>query len=133
MQLWDFSSHLNGLAELDSQGAQGASSVFNQAPLMKFKHKDEGYALDWSPLVLGRLVSGTVRQYFCLCFSPTGTLIASCLTYVKWSNPLMMFLSEGDCQNCIHLWEPTSGATWNVDTTPFVGHAASVEDLQVYT
>jgi ribosome assembly protein RRB1 len=61
MQLWDFSSHLNGLAELDSQGAQGASSVFNQAPLMKFKHKDEGYALDWSPLVPGRLVSGTVR------------------------------------------------------------------------
>nr|TKR79364.1 glutamate-rich WD repeat-containing protein 1-like isoform X1 [Populus alba] len=26
--------------------------------------------------------------------------------------------------------EPTSGATWNVDATPFTGHTASVEDLQ---
>uniref|UniRef100_A0A7N2KYI8 Histone-binding protein RBBP4-like N-terminal domain-containing protein n=1 Tax=Quercus lobata TaxID=97700 RepID=A0A7N2KYI8_QUELO len=91
--VWDFSSHLNSLAESESQGAQGASSVFNQAPLMKFKHKDEGYAIDWSPLVPGKLVSG-------------------------------------DCKNCIYLWEPTSGATWNVDATPFIGHAASVEDLQ---
>ncbi|KAI8020873.1 Glutamate-rich WD repeat-containing protein 1 [Camellia lanceoleosa] len=33
---------------------------------------------------------------------------------------------------CIHLWEPTSGTTWNVDSNPFVGHAASVEDLQPY-
>jgi ribosome assembly protein RRB1 len=45
---------------------------------------------------------------------------------------MMFFLSEGDCKSFIHLWEPTSGATWNVDTTPFIGHAASVEDLQVY-
>ncbi|KAJ6918767.1 hypothetical protein NC651_012890 [Populus alba x Populus x berolinensis] len=37
---------------------------------------------------------------------------------------------KGDCKNCIHLWEPTSGATWNVDATPFTGHTASVEDLQ---
>ena len=38
---------------------------------------------------------------------------------------------EGDCKNCIHLWEPSSGGTWNVDMNPFVGHTASVEDLQV--
>jgi hypothetical protein len=38
---------------------------------------------------------------------------------------------EGDCKSCIHLWEPTSGATWNVDATPFTGHTASVEDIQV--
>lgn len=37
----------------------------------------------------------------------------------------------GDCKNCIHLWEPASGSTWNVDSTPFLGHSASVEDLQV--
>ncbi|KAK9275491.1 hypothetical protein L1049_022758 [Liquidambar formosana] len=92
VQIWDLSSHLNSLAE--SEVTQAASSTFNQAPLVKFGgHKDEGYAIDWSPLVPGRLVSG-------------------------------------DCKNCIHLWEPTSDATWNVDTTPFVGHAASVEDLQ---
>ncbi|KAF7806717.1 glutamate-rich WD repeat-containing protein 1 [Senna tora] len=93
VQVWDFSSHLNALAESETEGVQGAAAVFNQDPLAKFKHKDEGYAIDWSPLVPGRLVSG-------------------------------------DCKNCIHLWEPTSGATWNVDKTPFVGHTASVEDLQ---
>lgn len=46
------------------------------------------------------------------------------------TNDLLMFF-KGDCKNNIHLWEPTSGATWNVDTTPYIGHIASVEDLQV--
>ena len=48
------------------------------------------------------------------------------------SNALIFyFFSEGDCNSCIHLWEPASDATWNVDPNPFIGHAASVEDLQV--
>lgn len=64
LQVWDFSSHLNALTESETQGAQGATSVFNQAPLVKFKHKDEGYAIDWNPIVPGRLISGTVRLYF---------------------------------------------------------------------
>ncbi|KAJ7979358.1 putative WD-repeat protein [Quillaja saponaria] len=93
VQIWDFSSHLNALAESETESSQGASSVFNQAPLVMFRHKDEGYALDWSPLTPGRLVSG-------------------------------------DCKNCVYLWEPSSGSTWNIDNTPFVGHKASVEDLQ---
>ncbi|KAF5748482.1 hypothetical protein HS088_TW04G00437 [Tripterygium wilfordii] len=93
VQIWDFSSHLNVLAESEKEVSLGGSSVSSQKPLMKFGHKDEGYAIDWSPLVPGRLVSG-------------------------------------DCKSTIHLWEPTSGASWNVDATPFSGHAASVEDLQ---
>ncbi|KAJ4841009.1 hypothetical protein Tsubulata_018710 [Turnera subulata] len=94
VQIWDFSAHLNALAESETEGTRGADSVINQAPIIKFGgHKDEGYAIDWSPRVTGRLVSG-------------------------------------DCNNCIHLWEPTSGGTWNVDSTPFVGHTESVEDLQ---
>lgn len=94
VQVWDFSSHLNSLGESDATTVNGGSSVLNQAPLVKFGgHKDEGFAIDWSPLVPGRLVSG-------------------------------------DCRNCIHLWEPTSDSTWNVDSKPFVGHTASVEDLQ---
>lgn len=60
MQVWDFSSHLNALAESETDVTRGTSSVSNQAPLVKFGgHKDEGYAIDWSPLVPGRLVSGT--------------------------------------------------------------------------
>ncbi|KAL2250349.1 glutamate-rich WD repeat-containing protein 1 [Sesamum indicum] len=94
VQVWDFGSHLNALIESDREAIHGGSTVFNQAPLVKFSgHKDEGYAIDWSPLVAGRLVSG-------------------------------------DCKNCIHLWEPASDSTWNIDPNPFVGHTASVEDLQ---
>lgn len=58
-QVWDFSSHLNALAEAESDRSQGASAVSNHSPLFKFGgHKDEGYAIDWSPHVPGRLVSG---------------------------------------------------------------------------
>ncbi|XP_050381996.1 protein HEAT STRESS TOLERANT DWD 1-like [Argentina anserina] len=90
VQVWDFSSHLNALAESESEVSQGPST---QAPLFKFGHKDEGFSLDWSPLVTGRLLSG-------------------------------------DCKSNIHLWEPTSDGTWKVGTTPYIGHIASVEDLQ---
>ncbi|KAI3447831.1 hypothetical protein Pfo_004496 [Paulownia fortunei] len=93
VQVWDFSSHLNALVESNIEAIHEGSTVSNQAPLVKFNgHKDEGYAIDWSPLVAGRLVSG-------------------------------------DCKNSIHLWEP-SDSTWNIDSTPLVGHTASVEDLQ---
>ncbi|KAL8039029.1 hypothetical protein ABFX02_10G008500 [Erythranthe guttata] len=94
VQVWDFSSHLNALVQSDAEAVHGGSTVFNQAPLIKFSgHKDEGYAMDWSPLVPGRLVTG-------------------------------------DCKSGIHLWEPASDSTWNIDSNPFVGHTASVEDLQ---
>uniref|UniRef100_A0A803QTR4 Histone-binding protein RBBP4-like N-terminal domain-containing protein n=1 Tax=Cannabis sativa TaxID=3483 RepID=A0A803QTR4_CANSA len=92
VQIWDFSSHLNDLAASESN-IEGGSIVHTQAPLFKFGHKDEGFAIDWSPLVPGRLLSG-------------------------------------DCKNYIHFWEPTSDASWKVDNTPFIGHTASVEDLQ---
>lgn len=60
MQIWDFSSHLNALAESENDSRNGDSTALNQAPLHKFGHKDEGYAIDWSPLVPGRLISGIV-------------------------------------------------------------------------
>ncbi|WCJ28290.1 Glutamate-rich WD repeat-containing protein 1 [Euphorbia peplus] len=92
VQIWDFSDHMNALAASETEATR--ATLFNQAPLVKFGgHKDEGFALDWSPSVTGRLVTG-------------------------------------DCKNCIHLWEPTSDAKWNVNSSPFVGHTASVEDLQ---
>ncbi|CAH9093187.1 unnamed protein product [Cuscuta europaea] len=94
VQIWDLSSHLNAMAGSQGDIIHGASEVSSQSPLVKYSgHKDEGYAIDWSPLDPGRLVSG-------------------------------------DCKNSIHLWEPTSGATWNIDQNPFIGHIASVEDLQ---
>lgn len=62
LQVWDFSSHLSALSESDTEASHGGSALSNQPPLVKFGgHKDEGYAIDWSPLVAGRLVSGTAR------------------------------------------------------------------------
>ncbi|KAI3834887.1 hypothetical protein MKW98_016000 [Papaver atlanticum] len=91
VQIWDFSNHLNCL---ETGVSTGASNVVSQAPLMKFGgHKTEGFAIDWNPLVPGRLITG-------------------------------------DCDGRIHLWEPSSDATWNVGKTPFDGHDLSVEDLQ---
>lgn len=47
------------MAESEARVSQEDSPVTNQAPLVKFGgHKDEGYAIDWSPIVAGRLVSG---------------------------------------------------------------------------
>ncbi|KAJ3696249.1 hypothetical protein LUZ60_001626 [Juncus effusus] len=93
VQVWDFSTYLNQLAESDGPINNKNDVINRHNPVMKFSgHKDEGYAIDWSPVVPGRLVSG-------------------------------------DCDKCIYLWEPTDG-TWKVDSSPFVGHSASVEDLQ---
>ncbi|KAG8089165.1 hypothetical protein GUJ93_ZPchr0011g27509 [Zizania palustris] len=93
VQVWDFSSFLNSLAESGAGAHKEDDKIHNHTPVKIFGgHKDEGYAIDWSPLVTGRLLSG-------------------------------------DCNKCIHLWEPTSGS-WNVDKNPFVGHSASIEDLQ---
>ncbi|KAH9762924.1 WD REPEATS REGION domain-containing protein [Citrus sinensis] len=49
---------------------------------------------------------------------------------IDWNPVAPGRLVSGDCNSCIHLWEPASDATWNVDPNPFIGHAASVEDLQ---
>ncbi|XLU79097.1 hypothetical protein S245_002518, partial [Arachis hypogaea] len=53
----DLSSHLNALAESETEGVQGAAA--------KHKHKYEGYAIDWSLLVpgAGRLVSVSMENH----------------------------------------------------------------------
>lgn len=94
VEVWDFSSHLNALAETEADVSTGASNSFSLSPIIKYGgHKDEGFAMDWNPLFPGRFLSG-------------------------------------DCKKCIHLWEPLPSGTWKVDDTPFIGHKASVEDLQ---
>ncbi|KAL6870987.1 hypothetical protein ACP4OV_014835 [Aristida adscensionis] len=93
VQVWDMASFLNSLAESETHPENQDDIIHKLLPVKVFSgHKNEGYAIDWSPLVTGRLLSG-------------------------------------DCNGCIHLWEPTSD-NWNADANPFVGHSASVEDLQ---
>jgi len=58
------SSHLKALAETETEGVEGVDVV--QVPLQKFKHKSEGYAIDWSRRNEGRLVSGNHCFFFLL-------------------------------------------------------------------
>ncbi|KAJ0780367.1 putative transcription factor WD40-like family [Helianthus annuus] len=63
VQIWDVGSHLNAMAESETNISKDATTIINQPPLVKFTgHKDEGYAIDWSPLVPGRLVSGDCKN-----------------------------------------------------------------------
>ncbi|KAF5205601.1 Glutamate-rich wd repeat-containing protein, partial [Thalictrum thalictroides] len=63
VQVWDFTSHLNALAENEADVSTGASTSFSMDPIIKFGgHKDEGFAIDWSPLVPGRLLSGDCKN-----------------------------------------------------------------------
>jgi len=39
-------------------------------------------------------------------------------------------LATGDCRHNIHLWQPQSAGSWNVDQRPYAAHTASVEDIQ---
>lgn len=49
------------LAELDAPVVAGKkqSKNFGGSKLASWKHKSEGYALDWSPNTYGRLAAGT--------------------------------------------------------------------------
>lgn len=127
-QVWDLSSHLNALAESETEGKDGTSPVLNQAPLANFSgHKDEGYAIDWSPATAGRLLSGIAILEISTILKQ---LHAFSFRHSQRVYLYFYFHCLGDCKSMIHLWEPASGS-WTVDPIPFAGHTASVEDLQV--
>eukprot|EP00899_Mesostigma_viride_P024649 jgi/Mesvir1/5369/Mv15450-RA.2 len=79
-QVWDVSTHLNSLVAeaVDLQAerpeaSEGASAMvkeppmLRQAPLQIFTgHSTEGFALDWSPVTTGRLVTGDCAHKICL-------------------------------------------------------------------
>ncbi|EFA00626.1 glutamate-rich WD repeat-containing protein 1 [Tribolium castaneum] len=49
---------------------------------------------------------------------------------MDWCSTNVGVLATGDCKRDIHIWKPASGASWQVDQRPLVGHTNSVEDLQ---
>lgn len=48
---------------------------------------------------------------------------------MDWSPTEEGRLVTGDCGNCVHVTRAAEGG-WATDPVPFVGHVASVEDLQ---
>jgi ribosome assembly protein RRB1 len=49
---------------------------------------------------------------------------------LDWSPAHEGRLATGDCARHIHVWDPASGAAGWAVSSPYVGHTASVEDLQ---
>eukprot|EP01090_Pellita_catalonica_P023774 TRINITY_DN9974_c0_g1_i2.p1 TRINITY_DN9974_c0_g1~~TRINITY_DN9974_c0_g1_i2.p1 ORF type:complete len:491 (+),score=80.30 TRINITY_DN9974_c0_g1_i2:31-1473(+) len=92
VHIWNFSSQLKAL-NLNAAQIPNANYGGNKKPIQNFSgHASEGYALDWSPTVEGRLLTG-------------------------------------DCASSIYLWDYNK-THWDVGSTSFTAHTASVEDIQ---
>jgi ribosome assembly protein RRB1 len=48
---------------------------------------------------------------------------------IDWSITVPGLLATGDCSKNIHVWKPKD-SSWIVDQRPFIGHTASIEDIQ---
>ncbi|KAH7307800.1 hypothetical protein KP509_22G078400 [Ceratopteris richardii] len=111
VQVWDMGVHLQALSTADPSVNNGLNSVHRQAPLHIFTgHKDEGFALDWSAVVPGRLVSGDCKCAIHL-WEPTAD--------GKWSVESKPFLGHKSSVEDLQ-WSPTEQgvfASCSVDTT----------------
>ncbi|GLJ54061.1 hypothetical protein SUGI_1157230 [Cryptomeria japonica] len=111
VQVWDVSAHLNSLAMSDPRISTGTSNVVRQAPLHVFSgHKDEGFALDWSPVTPGRLLSGDCKSCIQL-WEPTSD--------GKWAVDKRTFRGHTDSVEDLQ-WSPTEAnvfASCSVDGT----------------
>lgn len=111
VQVWDMSGHLRSLSTTDPLVSTGLNNVVRQAPLHIFTgHKDEGFALDWSSVTPGRLLSGDCKGAIHL-WEPTGE--------GKWVVDKNFF--QGHTSSVEDLqWSPTEGdvfASCSVDKT----------------
>ncbi|XP_054822463.1 protein HEAT STRESS TOLERANT DWD 1 [Prosopis cineraria] len=132
VQVWDFKSHLNALAESETEGAQGAASVFNQNPLAKFKHQDEGYAIDWSSVDPGMLVSGDCKNCIYL-WKPTSAATwnvdkmnaahKASVEDLQWSPTEPNVFASCSIDGSIAIWDTRLGKS---AVTSFKAHNADV-------
>ena len=50
---------------------------------------------------------------------------------MAWSSVKAGRMVTGDCSSGMHVWDVVANtSTWSVDASPYVGHTASVEDVQ---
>ncbi|CAH2051225.1 unnamed protein product [Thlaspi arvense] len=116
--VWDMSSHLNALAESETEGKDGTSPVLNQAPLVSYSgHKNEGYAIDWSPATAGRLLSGDCDSRIHLWEPASGTWAVDPVPFAGHTN------SVEDLQ-----WSPAEA---NVFASCSVDGTVAVWDVRV--
>jgi len=49
---------------------------------------------------------------------------------LDWSPTEAGLLASGDCSRNIHVWQPSEGGVWNINSQPFNSHTKSVEDIR---
>ncbi|XP_076918796.1 protein HEAT STRESS TOLERANT DWD 1-like [Bidens hawaiensis] len=120
VQIWDVSSHLNAMAESETNVSKDATTIFNEPPLLKFTgHKDEGYAIDWSPLVPGRLVSGDCKNSIHLWEPASDTTWnvdskpfvghTASVEDLQWSPTEPFVFASGSVDKTIAIWDTRMG------------------------
>lgn len=77
-------------------------------------HADEGFAMDWSKVSPGRLVTGDCKKFIYVWDAIAGQAITT---------------AGGVPPNCVAT-DSSNTATWSISKVPFSGHTDSVEDLQ---
>ncbi|KMZ62347.1 putative WD-repeat protein [Zostera marina] len=64
VQIWDFSTFLNALAESETDKSNSVNNFHHHLPTLKHSgHTNEGYAIDWNPVVPGRLATGDCDSF----------------------------------------------------------------------
>lgn len=56
-------------------------------------------------------------------------LLLSDLVHFLLISLILGVLATGDCSKNIHVWKPNE-SDWSVDQRAYIGHTASVEDIQ---
>ncbi|CAM6100422.1 unnamed protein product [Calypogeia fissa] len=111
VQVWDMAAHVRALSAGTSSGTGVSNNLVRQAPLHIFTgHKDEGFAIDWSPITPGRLVTGDCKSNIHL-WEPT--------TSGKWTVDRAGFTGHSASVEDLQ-WSPTEAdvfASCSVDGT----------------
>jgi len=108
VQVWDLSQQLTELAH-ESEPAAGSGKINKVNARQVHTHSAEGYALDWSPIAVGRLASGDCRSKIHV-WDPTSS--------GKWAVGGAMKGHEGSVEDI--QWSPTEStvfASCSVDKT----------------
>ena len=111
VHVWDVRAHMKLLDAAEGKGAAAPISK-GYGPLQTFSgHSTEGYAIDWSGVVPGRLLTG------------------DCAGAIHVWDPLTA-PSSNSSSSSSGGGAQSPPSSWTVCASPFSGHSASVEDLQ---
>ncbi|KUF80288.1 Glutamate-rich WD repeat-containing protein [Phytophthora nicotianae] len=132
VHLWDIAKQLESL-----DGKAGAPLPAKQAPVYTFSgHADEGFAMDWSPVQAGRLVTGDCSKFIYLWANSEGawsvdkvpfTGHKSSVEDLQWSPTEASVFASCSSDRTVRIWDTRRKAGSMLDVT------AHDDDVNVIT